>query len=125
VFVPGRPFKLSLMFVSKEHLSVALHLGRLLSFPTNKAREVCQEQTAQLITKFVNYGRNKFYNIGPRCHHWRPSYLSFTFLGNFFKADKDISATKHGRRTLIKIVQQYTFSTLEKCFLQRTIFLFW
>jgi hypothetical protein len=50
-----------------KHLSGAQLEGVLLALPTkiDLAGKACQEQTLQLIAKFVTYGRKKFYNIGP------------------------------------------------------------
>ncbi len=92
-----------------KHLSVALHLGRLLSLPTNISLErPTRNKQSSLFKKSSITAVISFVTL-------RPNSLSCTFMRNFFMTDKNVSATKHGRRTLMKIVQQYTFSTLEKC----------
>jgi hypothetical protein len=64
VFVPGNPFKPSLMFVGKAEAYQVLH-SRVGSWPhpetLYKAEKVCQGQTLWLITKI-----HKLYSTGPR-----------------------------------------------------------
>jgi hypothetical protein len=73
VFVPGKPFQPSLLFVGKqeptllEHLSGGLLKDRLLALPANnRAGNACQGQTnTSFLRKFVNYEQKKFKTLAP------------------------------------------------------------
>ncbi len=70
MFVPDKPLKYNLMFVTiqVEHLSGAPLYGMLLVLPTNirniKER-LNMDKHSSLLQKLENYGHLKFYNIGP------------------------------------------------------------
>ncbi len=54
MFVPGKPFRLSVMFV-----------GKIEDFPIEELERLARGKHSNLLRKFVNYGQKKFYNIGP------------------------------------------------------------
>jgi len=72
VFVPGRPFRPSLMFVNEAGTypsggpfsGVVLLSHRVGSWPSQLIDRA--DKHSCLLRMFVNYGCKKFYNIGPR-----------------------------------------------------------
>ncbi len=85
MFVPGKPFRPSLMFVGKakayarvEQLKcTSLVLGPGLSYKHwTRLERLVRDKHSSLLRKFVNYDRKEFYNIGPRWQHG--SQKSFT-----------------------------------------------
>ncbi len=75
MFVPARPLKPSLIFVGKaRNLLKSETLEKCftcVSFSLTRKHYIRLESPvwykhSSLLFKFVNYGREKFYNIGPR-----------------------------------------------------------
>jgi hypothetical protein len=62
-------FVRGLELTQEEHLKEAPLYGRLLALPTiirNGLEGLARDQHSSLLRTLVNYGRKKFYNIGPR-----------------------------------------------------------
>jgi hypothetical protein len=73
VFVPAKPFQLSIMFMIKDgvYLTEAPFMcSTLEKAPAqkqlNRLKKLARDEHARLLRKLVNYGRKKFYNIGPK-----------------------------------------------------------
>jgi hypothetical protein len=49
-----------------KHLSGVAFWDRLLALPTTKLERVVRDKDSSLLRTFVNYGRKKFLNIGPK-----------------------------------------------------------
>jgi hypothetical protein len=73
VFVPGKPFQPSLLFVSKAGTFQVLHSR--VGFWTYRQTLDKAEKHSNLLQKFVNYGQKKFYNIRPRAQCYK-TFLS-------------------------------------------------
>jgi hypothetical protein len=74
VFIPGRCFKSSVKFVSKAEANLSgtlvssCLLGQAYGLANkNKTRleTLARDKQSSQIRPFVNYGRKRFYNIGP------------------------------------------------------------
>jgi len=68
MFVSGKPFQTSLMFVGTLEWSTlkVLHSGWLPPYPQtlDKAEKACRDKHSSLLRKSVNYGCKMFYNTG-------------------------------------------------------------
>jgi hypothetical protein len=94
MFLFGKPFQPSLMFVGKDHYFRVEHL---LGAPHGQAltliihlRLACKScsKHSELLRKFVTYGRKKFHNIGPWCQfhqHFMSSFCTKILLPKNYK----------------------------------------
>ncbi len=83
MFVPGKPFQPSLMFVGEawvyprvEHLK-CVSLGWAPALPTNirLGWKSLPNKISSLLWKSVNYKRKQFYSTGPMCYYFISWFL--------------------------------------------------
>ncbi len=84
VFVPGKPFQLSLIFARskiKAYLSgVPFRDSRLRVVDQTHQKHwtglerLARDKHSRLLRKFINYGRKKFYNYGSRPREQAPGF---------------------------------------------------
>ncbi len=93
MFVPGKPFQTSPMFMGKATLERSFtRVGSsLLSNCKNRLERLDMDKHSSLLQKFVNCGCKKIFNIGPRSEimlseelkavaHWKTVCVTMIYL---------------------------------------------
>jgi len=96
MFVPGKPFKPSLMFVgqagaypSEAPFSFFTRVGSGLTHKhLTRLEKLAEDKHSRLLHKFVNYGQKSFITLGPRLKNLRGETLQLIFASSLVTKTK-------------------------------------